>query len=547
MSKESDLVRQLSKRFEPKTPISEGMFLPNHSGIKAHPEFQDALGTLVTGVSSVSNSDSTLTISPTTGNVVASLNLGHSNTWTANQTFGTSGTGATVTFNSDLSGVNLIWDHDATAGNPLLQQTIENARTSYWDISGTDTSPATMSTGIFSIRPTFTTGTTGRTANLLYFALTDSRSISATTQQSRIFRGEVSRSGTKTTTAADDMFAISLTLSDTSTYNAAGGTSNKNFLDISSGPIMTISNSTAETINFRGINYSGTHFFINTAGTNPINIYGFDFMPTYSESISAGAITATVYGLYYHPTMSSAVDVEYALRADRAGILLASDGTSATQSTGRLVLGAGSDFEIFYNGTDAILDPTIVTGGSDVLLPRDNLALALGAGAGGDCRLYYDGTDMIADPDVVGTGDFKIAGNENIVGEAKGQRMTLVCSLNGSIIAGSYLSVGSVAMSSTMGFRMPRAGSIVGVGFQANVNGFVSSGNTTCQVRVNGSNVFSTTVAVSANGDTGSSSTQNRNTDTFAANDLIQAFVNIDSGNYAISGPIAVIEIQMDT
>ena len=38
-------------------------------------------------VSSISNSDGTLTISPTTGDVVASLNLGNANTWTANQTF----------------------------------------------------------------------------------------------------------------------------------------------------------------------------------------------------------------------------------------------------------------------------------------------------------------------------------------------------------------------------------------------------------------------------------------------------------------------------
>ena len=45
--------------------------------------------TVVSGVSSVSNSDGTLTISPTTGAVVASLNLGHANTWTATQTFGT--------------------------------------------------------------------------------------------------------------------------------------------------------------------------------------------------------------------------------------------------------------------------------------------------------------------------------------------------------------------------------------------------------------------------------------------------------------------------
>jgi len=40
-------------------------------------------------VNSVSNSDGSLTISPTTGSVVASLNLGNAQTWTAKQTFGT--------------------------------------------------------------------------------------------------------------------------------------------------------------------------------------------------------------------------------------------------------------------------------------------------------------------------------------------------------------------------------------------------------------------------------------------------------------------------
>ncbi len=41
-------------------------------------------------VTSVSNSDGTLTISPTTGNVVASLNRAHDNAWTGKQTFSTS-------------------------------------------------------------------------------------------------------------------------------------------------------------------------------------------------------------------------------------------------------------------------------------------------------------------------------------------------------------------------------------------------------------------------------------------------------------------------
>ncbi len=43
--------------------------------------------TAVGGVSSVSNSDGTLTVSPTTGAVVASIALGHANTWSGQQTF----------------------------------------------------------------------------------------------------------------------------------------------------------------------------------------------------------------------------------------------------------------------------------------------------------------------------------------------------------------------------------------------------------------------------------------------------------------------------
>jgi hypothetical protein len=38
-------------------------------------------------VTSVSNSDGSLTISPTTGDVIASINTAHANTWTAEQKF----------------------------------------------------------------------------------------------------------------------------------------------------------------------------------------------------------------------------------------------------------------------------------------------------------------------------------------------------------------------------------------------------------------------------------------------------------------------------
>jgi hypothetical protein len=56
-------------------------------------------------VSSVSNSDGSLTISPTTGAVVASLNSGHSNTWTASQVFNASVTGTGSFTTSSASGM----------------------------------------------------------------------------------------------------------------------------------------------------------------------------------------------------------------------------------------------------------------------------------------------------------------------------------------------------------------------------------------------------------------------------------------------------------
>lgn len=69
------------------------------------------IAALVTGVSAVSNSDGTLTISPTTGSVVASLALSHANTWTGQQTFNTTApkfgtvTGLTQCLHVDTTGL----------------------------------------------------------------------------------------------------------------------------------------------------------------------------------------------------------------------------------------------------------------------------------------------------------------------------------------------------------------------------------------------------------------------------------------------------------
>ena len=80
--------------------IATGNVLANTSGSTAAPT-ATSVSTLLAayGTVSVSNSDGSLTVSPTTNNVVASINLAHGNTWTASQTnqttayFGTNGLG----------------------------------------------------------------------------------------------------------------------------------------------------------------------------------------------------------------------------------------------------------------------------------------------------------------------------------------------------------------------------------------------------------------------------------------------------------------------
>src|SRR3989344_3343103 len=90
---------------------------------------------LVTGVSSVSNSDNTLSISPTTGDVVASLNLANPNTWTALQTFN-AGLLATAS-----STIDRLFSRFATS---------TEATTTYLAITNSaSTSQLTVSNGIF--------------------------------------------------------------------------------------------------------------------------------------------------------------------------------------------------------------------------------------------------------------------------------------------------------------------------------------------------------------------------------------------------------------
>lgn len=118
-------------------------------------------------VSSVSNSDSTLTISPTTGSVVASLNLGHANTWTAKQTF--SNHIAIDGYTLDLSG-------GAASGQALVYNGTNFVPTTVEGRAGSGSNDLQLTTTSSTTVATYTPTTSGAFVVYVYY-----RVITATT------------------------------------------------------------------------------------------------------------------------------------------------------------------------------------------------------------------------------------------------------------------------------------------------------------------------------------------------------------------------------
>jgi len=123
-----------------------------------------SVGSVISGVGSVSNIDGTLTISPTTGAVVASLNLSHSNTFTAAQAItissgivftATTGVGASVFTDNSGSAFHVL-SMRANAGKTVWLSFTENAVADRWSI-GIKAADATL---YFST--SFPTGLTDR-------------------------------------------------------------------------------------------------------------------------------------------------------------------------------------------------------------------------------------------------------------------------------------------------------------------------------------------------------------------------------------------------
>ncbi len=119
---------QTEKYSSPNLNVQNGAYTQPNVVTTVFPPNPDYAGDQKTDilVSSVSNSDGTLTITPTSGNVVASVNLAHANTWTATQTFNTAITlahGQGINFGTDQWDVNITGANSTFASRQVFLQT----------------------------------------------------------------------------------------------------------------------------------------------------------------------------------------------------------------------------------------------------------------------------------------------------------------------------------------------------------------------------------------------------------------------------------------
>ncbi|HZL96740.1 MAG TPA: hypothetical protein VFB99_24005 [Vicinamibacterales bacterium] len=121
-------------------------------------------------------------------------------------------------------------------------------------------------------------------------------------------------------------------------------------------------------------------------------------------------------------------------------------------NTGLITWGGGTDTAVIrYDGADLVIDPR-PSGAGDVLIPRDDAAVAFGDGAGGDARIYYDGADFVVDPRVVGSGALKVVGDFELgVNGSAGYDLDLFTSASGKGILWRPNAAGSNPKFSYMG------------------------------------------------------------------------------------------------
>ncbi|QGH73065.1 MAG: hypothetical protein [Siphoviridae sp. ctCJE6] len=283
--------------------------------------------------------------------------------------FGADGTGADVVFNSDTSGAQLTYDPspaNATTGH--LIQDVYNGQMVYWELSGSNNSTSTSSKGHLNIDVDFTGSYSSlQGANALYFDFADARNISGSfgATGTRIASGKIARTGTHSgSSTAESTQMLYMDMGDGMTLSGTP-TVSRTFADFLGTSIQGVSSTGATSAVHRGVHlHNGYIVFATGGGTHTFSHYGVDIANTFSEVEVSGTVNGTNIGVWYHPTMSSTPVAEYAFKADRSIIALKSDGSTGAYAGGRAVFGAGEDAEIYYDGTDLIIDAKLVGSGA---------------------------------------------------------------------------------------------------------------------------------------------------------------------------------------
>lgn len=286
--------------------------------------------------------------------------------------FGSSGSGVTVTLHSATAGKELTWQPNAASTEPILVYDLVPGRDKHIEISGTDT---TYNSFPRYVTVNVTQQYTGASsiAALFDFDYTDDRDLtSGASEFKRLLDFGFTRgAGFSSTLQTAQVEPLKFTLTDQGTYSRAAGITNTLrgvYFELSNfSPIVQATSGSGSynipLIEFAGsILGNGNGFTTNTTSVLDANFsyvqisgvtgfaghaaYGLRFRPT---NLVVSGTASTLYGYSYEPTISgTAPATEWAVYAARAGVGLLSDATSGSMATGRLVMGASSDWERGY-------------------------------------------------------------------------------------------------------------------------------------------------------------------------------------------------------
>jgi hypothetical protein len=140
----------------------------------------------------------------------------------------------------------------------------------------------------------------------------------------------------------------------------------------------------------------------------------------------------------------------------------------------------------------------------------------------------------------------------NLADLSESRRVNISMGEAGNFTTGRYLDYYNGQISSANnGYVMMRSGSIVGVSCAFQTTGtYFSNGDTTIEVRVNGSAVFSATVTTTGAGAYAWSDTQKAGIDTFAVDDVITLYCTPPGGSpvrYTVTDVCAIAELVFDS